>query len=70
MSDPYNDQKRYHLAALINKRGRVSALCYKSPRAIPNTERWALDERAVTCEKCKQARERTRRAVEDARAGS
>lgn len=56
MRDPYHDQKVYHLASKINANGEVSALCFKTPRAI-NLERalWTTRIEATTCPKCKRA---------------
>ena len=50
--DPYNDVRRYHKAEKTNARGQVSALCYPTPRPIPNCERWTICDEAVTCKKC------------------
>ena len=54
--DPYHDNKKYHKAAGMNKRGGVTALCFDKPRAI-NLKRalWAMDPKAVTCKKCLEA---------------
>jgi hypothetical protein len=45
--------RRIHLATLIDERGKVSALCFRSPRAI-NLKRatWTIRDDAVTCPKC------------------
>jgi hypothetical protein len=45
--------KKYHMANLINPEGKVSALCYKNPRAINlGQAMWTTDEKAVTCKRC------------------
>jgi len=41
----------YHKGHLINNNGQASALCYKKPKAIPETETWTLAG-TITCEKC------------------
>lgn len=53
--DPYRDHKKYHKAALMREDGRVSALCFRRPRAI-NLARalWTLQDEAVTCRKCRR----------------
>jgi hypothetical protein len=60
--DPYRDRKKYHRAALWGPGGRVSALCFKRPRAI-NLEHalWTICDEAVTCKACR--REMKRRGV-------
>lgn len=52
--DPYHDRKIYHLAAKFADGGRkVSALCFKRPRAIDLTrELWTITRTGVTCPKC------------------
>lgn len=46
--------KVYHRAAKMDKKGRVSALCFPVPQAINlKKELWTLRDEAVTCEKCK-----------------
>lgn len=45
--------RMYHKAAKINDKGQASALCYKTPHAIPSSETWTLRAEAVTCPKCK-----------------
>ncbi len=51
--DPYRDNKKYHKAALFGPGGRVSALCFRSPRAINlNLALWTICDEAVTCPKC------------------
>ena len=57
-SDPYHDDKKYHLATLIGSDGKVSALCFERPRAI-NLEiaLWTICEGDVTCKKCLQLME-------------
>ncbi len=54
--DPYHDHKVYHMAHKLDANGNVSALCFKTPRAI-NMSRasWTVRIRAVTCPKCKAA---------------
>ena len=46
-------EKIYHRGSKVDQRGRVSALCFKTPRAI-NMERalWTLADAFVTCPKC------------------
>lgn len=41
----------YHKANKIDQRGRMSALCYAEPRAIPNTQRGTFAGE-VNCLKC------------------
>ena len=50
----------YHMARKINEVGGVSALCFKSPRAINLAiSCWTIHPWAVTCPKCaKLLRER------------
>ncbi len=51
--DPYHDDKKYHMADKWNLDGKVSALCFKKPRAINlKVALWTLCLEAVTCEKC------------------
>jgi len=52
-TDLYHDNKKYHLASLVGKDGKVSALCFDKPQAI-NLKRakWTTDRGAVTCRKC------------------
>lgn len=46
--------KVYHYAAKINEHGDVSALCFKSPRAIQlHKASWTNRPHAVTCHRCK-----------------
>lgn len=53
MNDPYNDRKKYHMAALMSNKGDVSPLCGKKPRKLNlKKELWTLEEGAVTCKKC------------------
>jgi hypothetical protein len=48
--------KIYHKAAKLNRKtGQASALCYRRPRAIPDSERWTMLDNAVTCPKCLSA---------------
>lgn len=45
--------KPYHRAALINGHGKVSALCFKEPRAIDlGRASWTIRDDAVTCKRC------------------
>ena len=46
--------RMYHRGKLIDKWGNVSALCFRSARAI-NMKRasWTMSDFAVTCPKCK-----------------
>ena len=45
--------KIYHKASFVNPKGKVSALCYKRPRAINLSQAmWTTDVSAVTCKKC------------------
>lgn len=49
----YPNPKIYHLAYRIDLRGKVSALCYKRPRAINLSQAsWTLVDEEVTCKKC------------------
>ncbi len=51
--DPYRDDKKYHMAELVRDGGKVSALCFKRPRAIDlDVALWTIRTEAVTCEKC------------------
>jgi len=51
---PY--QKIYHRASKVNAKGQVSALCFKSPRAIDLKKAlWTIRDEAVTCQKCRAA---------------
>lgn len=54
--DPYHDRKVYHIAGALSTTGHVSALCYKSPRAIPlnRGQSWVLDAERATCPKCRK----------------
>lgn len=55
MSDPYHDHKKYHMAALINRNGGVSALCFKTPRPINlKVALWTNRKEAVTCLACRR----------------
>lgn len=60
-ADPYNDDCIYHMAHLVNRKGGVSAKCYKRPRDISLKGRysWTLDPSAVTCPKCVKLLRRT-----------
>lgn len=41
------------MASLVNPEGKVSALCYKKPRAINLSQAlWTTDEKAATCKRC------------------
>ncbi len=43
----------YHLANKMRADGAVSAICFKTPRAIDLTRAtWTTDRKAVTCPKC------------------
>lgn len=43
-----------HRGDKINSRGRVSALCFATPRAIDMTRAtWVMSDDAVTCPKCR-----------------
>lgn len=43
----------YHRGYLVNQRGGVSALCFKSPRAISlGKATWTNRDEAVSCPKC------------------
>ena len=45
--------KTYHKADKIAPDGRVSALCFKRPRAIDlKRATWTINDDAVTCGKC------------------
>lgn len=53
---PAPREKLYHYAAKINDKGQVSALCFKSPKAIDLSRAlWTNRVKAVTCLKCKAA---------------
>lgn len=53
--DPYHDKKTYHMADKWGPGGKVSALCFKSPRAINlDVALWTITPEAVTCKKCLQ----------------
>lgn len=42
-----------HKAGKINQRGGVSAICFKSPRAINmKIASWVMRDEAVTCPNC------------------
>jgi hypothetical protein len=56
-ADPTNRraprQRTYHRATKIREDGSVSALCFKSPRAIDmRRATWTIRDEAVTCPKC------------------
>lgn len=59
MSNEFSPEKIYHEAKHIGPNGEVSPLCRKNrPKAIDlGKEMWTTDPKAVTCEKCKRARE-------------
>lgn len=43
----------YHLASKMRADGAVSAMCFKTPRAIDMSRAtWTTDRKAVTCPKC------------------
>lgn len=45
---------KIHRASKIRDDGRVSALCFKRPRAIDlQVASWTINGPLVTCEKCK-----------------
>jgi hypothetical protein len=46
--------KTYHFAAKIDVGGRISALCYRRPRAInlASQQSWTIRRGAVNCCKC------------------
>jgi hypothetical protein len=45
--------KTYHRASLINEKGKVSALCFSTARAIDlGKASWTNRDEAVTCRKC------------------
>lgn len=46
--------RKYHKAEMADSKGRVSALCYSKPHAIPKTESWTMTGE-VTCQKCLKA---------------
>lgn len=54
--DPYHDDPIYHHANKINTQtGRASALCYKTPHAIPRHEAFTTRPGGkVTCPKCRK----------------
>ena len=59
-ADPTNRrvprQRTYHRAAKIREDGSVSALCFKSPRAIDmRRATWTIRDEAVTCPRCLEA---------------
>ena len=44
-----------HRAAKINARGRVSALCFKTPKGINMKQAsWTLSDEGTTCSKCRK----------------
>jgi hypothetical protein len=48
--------KIYHRAKHIRDDGKVSALCYKTPRPIDlGRESWVLEDDRVTCSRCLRA---------------
>ena len=56
-ADPTNRRaprlRAYHRATKIRNDGSVSALCFKSPRAIDmRRATWTIRDEAVTCPKC------------------
>lgn len=54
-ADEFNPfRKTYHKASKVNAKGEVSAVCYPTPRPIPDNERWTIRDEAVTCGKCKR----------------
>ena len=47
--------KPTHMAAQVNNRGGISALCYAAPREInPAKAEWTLVPAQVTCPKCRR----------------
>ena len=54
--DPYYDRKAVHIAKHCTIDGRVSALCYKRPRAIDlkRGQSWVLEPERATCPKCRK----------------
>lgn len=51
--DAYGDVKKYHMADKMTGDGRVSALCFQTPRAINlRNALWTLRKDAVTCAGC------------------
>lgn len=47
------NERPYHRAVGINNRGSVTALCFRSPRAINlKVATWTNRDEAVTCPKC------------------
>jgi hypothetical protein len=53
MKKGFNKEKVIHRASLVNKKGDVSSLCYKHPRAINLKQAsWTNRDDAVTCPKC------------------
>ena len=50
---PLPPTRMRHRGNKINAQGRVSALCFPTPRAINmKRESWALTDDGVTCPKC------------------
>jgi hypothetical protein len=48
-------EKTYHMAAKVNDKGDVSALCYTKPRAIDlRKQSWTVRPDAVTCPRCRR----------------
>jgi hypothetical protein len=61
---PMLRQKVYHRASLVNENGDMSALCFKSPRAIDLSKAtWTIRDDAVTCPKCRAAIRRKAKAA-------
>lgn len=49
----FNGPRKCHKAKFVNAKGRASALCYKTPHAIPNSELYVMfGNVGVTCKKC------------------
>jgi hypothetical protein len=53
MKLPRIPTRLYHRGKHIRDDGAVSALCFKTPRAINmRSSSWTLQDKAVTCPKC------------------
>lgn len=51
---PLPPTRMYHRCDKIDPKGRVSALCFSTPRAIDmRRASWTLTDAAVTCPKCR-----------------
>jgi hypothetical protein len=66
-NDPYYDKANYHMAGLVATDGRVSALCYKRPKAInlSRGQSWTIRPEAVTCPKCLKILRQKERHAQD-----